>query len=198
VTLALPSVLFISFLEMKLEAKYIVVFVLLFLLNVALFGLGRVLQGRPAMQYTYFPFMMTGFEYGMLGVSLFGSAYGLDAIGYIAVIDLGHELFIWFVFLAFLLVLRDGVQEPRMLIRAFLTSPVIIGILAGILLNVLGLREDHHPADPDHRWLRDQAGSRGDSRSRAGDRDPAGGAHTVGAGVEPAGDTRPVGHGETV
>ena len=56
--------------------------------------------------------------------------------------DLGHELFIWFVFLAFLLMLRDGHQDPRQLLRAFLTSPVIIGILAGIVFNVLGLRQD--------------------------------------------------------
>ncbi len=141
VTLALPSVLFISFLEMKLQTKYLLVFALIFALNVTLFALGRVLKARLRVEYLYFPFLMTGFEYGMLGVSLFGSAYGLDKIGYIAVIDLGHELFIWFVFLAFLLMLRDGHQDPRQLLRAFLTSPVIIGILAGIALNVIGARE---------------------------------------------------------
>jgi len=141
VTLALPSVLFISFLEMKLQTKYLLVFALIFALNVALFALGRALKTRLRVEYLYFPFLMTGFEYGMLGVSLFGSAYGLDKIGYIAVIDLGHELFIWFVFLAFLLMLRDGHQDPRQLLRAFLTSPVIIGILAGIALNVIGARE---------------------------------------------------------
>ncbi|GAB4416349.1 MAG: auxin efflux carrier [Anaerolineae bacterium] len=141
VTLALPAVLFISFLEMKLQTKYLLVFVLIFVLNVTLFALGRALKTRLRVEYLYFPFLMTGFEYGMLGVSLFGSAYGLDKIGYIAVIDLGHELFIWFVFLAFLLMLRDGHQDPRQLLRAFLTSPVIIGILAGIALNVIGARE---------------------------------------------------------
>ncbi len=141
VTLALPSVLFISFLEMKLQTKYLLVFALIFALNVTLFALGRALKARLRVEYLYFPFLMTGFEYGMLGVSLFGSAYGLDKIGYIAVIDLGHELFIWFVFLAFLLMLRDGHQDPRQLLRAFLTSPVIIGILAGIALNVIGARE---------------------------------------------------------
>lgn len=141
VTLALPSVLFISFLEMKLQTKYLLVFALIFALNVALFALGRALKAWLSAGYLYFPFLMTGFEYGMLGVSLFGSAYGLDKIGYIAVVDLGHELFIWFVFLAFLLMLRDGHQDPRQLLRAFLTSPVIIGILAGIALNVIGARE---------------------------------------------------------
>ena len=46
-----------------------------------------------------FHILITGFEYGMLAISLFGAAYGLDKIGYIAIVDLGHEIFIWFVFL---------------------------------------------------------------------------------------------------
>ena len=141
VTLALPSVLFISFLEMKLQTKYLVIFVLVFAINVALFALGRSLKTRLGVEYLYFPFLMTGFEYGMLGVSLFGSAYGLDKIGYIAVIDLGHELFIWFVFLALLLMKRDGLQQPAEIVGAFFRSPVVIGILAGILLNLAGAQD---------------------------------------------------------
>lgn len=141
VNLALPSVLFISFLNMELKAKYIVIFLTLFVLCIALFVWGRFLKRRLDVPYLYYPFLMTGFEYGMLGVSLFGSAYGLENIGYIAIIDLGHELFIWFVFLALLLMERDGLQNPAQLLRAFFRSPVIIGILAGLVFNVLNAQD---------------------------------------------------------
>ncbi len=141
VYLALPAVLFISFAEMELKPSYIAIFVLMFVLCIALFGVGFFLKRRLGIQRAYFPFLMTGFEYGMLGVSLFGSVYGIDQIGYIAIMDLGHELFIWFVFLAFLLRKRDGLEGPGQLARAFATSPVIVGILAGIALNVLGLQD---------------------------------------------------------
>ena len=77
----------------------------------------------------------------MLGISLFGGAYGLDKIGYIAVADLGHEIFIWFVFLPLLLAKRDGVQNPKEIAKSLLSAPVIIAILASILFNVLGRRE---------------------------------------------------------
>ena len=43
---------------------------------------------------------------------MFASAYGLQNIGYIAVIDLGHEIFIWFVFLALLLILPPPFIVP--------------------------------------------------------------------------------------
>ena len=139
VNLALPAVLFTSFVQIELQTAYIAIFVTTFSLCVALLILGRWLQRALQIKRAYFPFMMTGFEYGMLGVSLFGSAYGLENIGYIAVLDLGHELFIWFVFLAFLLAERDGIQRPGQLASAFVRSPVIIAILAGIALNLLGL-----------------------------------------------------------
>ena len=141
VNLAMPSVLLLSFLEIELQPAYLILFAAIFALCVALFALGKWLRPRIAARHPYFPFLMTGFEYGMLGVSLFGSAYGLESIGYVAVMDLGHELFIWFVFLAFLLVQRDGLSSPRQLAGAFVRSPVILAVLSGIALNLLGLRE---------------------------------------------------------
>lgn len=141
VTFALPSVLFISFLEIELQLKYFVVFVVMYALCVGLFGFGRQLQKRLNVEYEYFPFVITGFEYGMLGVSLFGSAYGLDKIGYIAIIDLGHEIFIWSFFLALLLKRRDGLESPVQLVQAVFRSPVMIAIMAGILFNLLGAQD---------------------------------------------------------
>ena len=138
VNLALPAVLFTSFLYIELKSTYIVIFVMIFGLCILLYGLGRLLQPRIGGGREYFPFLMTGFEYGMLGVSLFGSAYGIDKIGYIAIIALGHELFIWFVFLALLLMRRDGLTHPGQLVQEFFRAPVIIAILAGLLFNVLG------------------------------------------------------------
>ena len=141
VNLALPAVFFISFLDIELQISYLNVSVIVFAICVFLFLLGKLLHRRFATQHEYFPFLMTGFEYGMLGISLFGSAYGLENIAYIAVIGLGHEIFIWFVFLALLLMKRDGTQNVAQLGKAFFKSPVIIAILAGLIFNLLGLRE---------------------------------------------------------
>lgn len=142
VNLALPSVLFITFLEIEFQATYLGLIVLTFGLCVALYGLGVGLGRALNVRQVYFPFLMTGFEFGMLGFSLFGSAYGLENFRYIAITDLGHELFIWFVFLALLLRRRDGLRGPGGLVRGFLTSPVILAILIGLGLNALGLAEN--------------------------------------------------------
>jgi len=141
VNLALPAVLFLSFLQIELEVKFLFFIVLTFSLCVTLYGLGKLLEPHFGADHEYFPFLMTGFEYGMLGISLYGSAYGLDKIGHIAIVDLGHELFIWFIFLALLIKKRDGIQNSRILLTSFLKSPVIIAILSGVLVNLLGVSE---------------------------------------------------------
>jgi predicted permease len=141
VNLALPAVLFVSFLNIELKPSYFVIFGFAFLLCVLLFLLGKFIRRHFNIQYSYFPYLITGFEYGMLAISLFGGAYGLEKIGYIAVVDLGHEIFIWFAFLPLLLVKRDGVQNLREVARSFLSAPVVAAILASVLLNVLGARE---------------------------------------------------------
>ena len=146
VNLALPAVLFNAFLETEFKSSYLVIIGLTFALCVVLLAAGRVLQPRFGARAEYFPYLMTGFESGMLGISLFGSAYGVDRIGSFAVVDLGHELFIWFVFLALLLAKRDGIRDPRRLALSFVGSPVIIGILLGIAGSLLGLRDWLHDA----------------------------------------------------
>lgn len=141
VNLALPAVLFTSFLEIEFDPGDAAIVIGVFVLCVALYGVGLALRERFGGGNEYFPFLMTGFESGMLGISLFGGAYGLSKVGYFAVVDLGHELFIWFVFLALLLAKRDGIHSPAKLFGAFIRSPVIIAILAGIAASLLGLRD---------------------------------------------------------
>lgn len=139
VNLALPSVLFISFLNIALKLEYLFIFILIFLLCFLLYFLGLGIRSKFNVGTEYYPFLTTGFEYGMLGVSLFGAAYGVSRIGYIAVVDLGHEIFIWFVMLPMLLMKRDGAGNVRQVAKSFFSSPVVIAIFTGIFLNVFGI-----------------------------------------------------------
>lgn len=141
VNLALPSVLFVSFLDVELKPSYFFIFGITFLLCISLFLIGRFLKKLFKIRFSYFPYLTTGFEYGMLGISLFGAAYGLDKIGFIAVVDLGHEGFIWFVFLPMLLVKRDGAQNPGEVFKSFMSAPVVLAILSSIVFNILGIRD---------------------------------------------------------
>ena len=144
INVALPSVLFLSFLNLELKVSYLAVMVMMFVLCIALYGAGVLIKKAFRIDHPYFPLLITGFEFGMLGVSLFGATYGLEQIGYIAVIGLGHEFFIWFPFLSLMLIKRDGIRDMTTLATAFLKAPPIIAIICGITLNLLGLAEGLH------------------------------------------------------
>lgn len=96
----LPAVLGLSFYRMDLDASLLAVIAGMFLLNILLYRFGRGVARLQGGVYT--PFLYTGFEYGMFSVGLFATAYGADSLPYIAAVDLGHELFIWFVFVTLL------------------------------------------------------------------------------------------------
>lgn len=139
VNLALPAVLFTSFLTMDLQSKYFWFLPILFGYCLLMYLLGRLIQRLRKSDQSFFPFLITGFEAGMIGVSLFGAAYGLEEVGKFAIIDLGQELFIWFVYVALLMHQREGQTKPLGLIKMFATSPVIIAVFSGLLLNLVGL-----------------------------------------------------------
>lgn len=139
VRLVLPAVLFLSFTDMELKPHYFGVFVLVFAICVAGYALGRILLKAAGFNRPYGPYLMAGYEYGMLGISLFAGAYGFEAIGTIAVIALGHEIFIWFVFFTLLLIARDGSTNAATVVPQFFKNPVIVAIFAGIALNLLGV-----------------------------------------------------------
>lgn len=141
VNFALPAVLFISFLYVDLQLVYIWFVPIILGICLVLYLLGIIIQKSMNIRGEYFPFLITGFEYGMIGVSLFGAAYGLEQLGKIAIIDFGQEMFVWFIYMALLTRKREGNTNMLELVKMFATSPVIIAIFTGIILNLLRLPE---------------------------------------------------------
>ncbi|MBN1649512.1 MAG: hypothetical protein JW874_15845 [Spirochaetales bacterium] len=139
--ISLPAALFLSFLDLRIKTSHLLLVGLMFLLCLVLLAAGLLAKRAFRMKETYLPFLLTGFEYGMLGLGLFGTAFGIEHIGPIALVALGHEVFIWFLFLPLLLVRRDGKQELKATAVCFFTSPVIIAIISSLILNAAGARD---------------------------------------------------------
>lgn len=142
VNISLPAVLFLAFLNVNFRVEFLLVILVVFLTNMLMLLVGKGVAVRSGVKDPHFPLLFTGFEVGMLGISLFGTIYGLQNIKYIGVIDIGQELYVWFVLLGLLLSLQKR-QENRSLkelLKSFITSPIIIAILLGILLNSVGIK----------------------------------------------------------
>jgi malate permease and related proteins len=138
VNLTLPLLLFNAFATMAFEPRFLVIVGLVFLACLVVMLAARLIRPAIAIPSPYFPFMMTGFEAGMMGYAIFGALYGLEAIGAFAIIDLGQVLFVFLVLVPAL----QRSQADRLAIGdtllSFLKTPVIVAILLGVVFNFTG------------------------------------------------------------
>jgi uncharacterized protein (DUF486 family) len=138
--LALPFTLFLSFSKTALEARYILIVVFVFLLCMIMYGFGFLLKHRQPAVFgsLYAPWFMSGFEFGMIGIGLFSALFGTENLPLITLIGLGHEFFAWFVAIPYVQFLSGGKFSLTETLGKFVRTPVILGILGGLIFNVTG------------------------------------------------------------
>ena len=136
----LPAALFLTFLNVSLELRYLPVVLLVFAACVGMLVAGPHLCRLAGVRSPYAGPLVTGFEAGMLGYAIYGGVFGQEALYRFGIIDLGQVLFVFFV-LATVLVRRATGVAPgvRATVVAFLRTPVILAILAGVAGSAVGL-----------------------------------------------------------
>lgn len=143
INIALPAVLFDAFSTMTLHVSYLLLFAIIFTYCILLYGLGIGLHKFFPKTFGrfYTKGYMTGFEFGMIGVGLFGAIWGMDKMWVIMLIGFGHELFIWFFYV--LLISRSTDKSFSLAENAkhFLKTPTIIAIVLGVAANLSGVRQ---------------------------------------------------------
>ena len=135
--IALPALLFQAFFSIEIEAKYLILVAIVFLICGLMVIIGRIFGKLLKVDSPYFSLMMGGFEMGMLGYALFLGLYGTEHLGKIALVDMGQVLFVFFVLMTLLIKERGGASHPLALLKEFVTSPVIIAIVAGLVASFL-------------------------------------------------------------
>ncbi len=90
VNIGLPSLLFTAFSTVSFKSKYFLLFIMMFSICVLLLLIGNILRKHLRMSSPYFPMLMTGFEAGMVGYSVYTVAFGVEKLYEFALIDFGH------------------------------------------------------------------------------------------------------------
>jgi len=134
--ISLPAVLFSAFIKAPLKPEYLFLFVTMFLFCCLLYFLGRTIQRFH--DFRYGAEFFTGFEFGMVGIALFTSLWGAEKLPVVVLIGLGHEIFIWFVYMPLLEYKNTGKVNVAVTLSTFIRHPILIAIIAGIGMNLLG------------------------------------------------------------
>jgi hypothetical protein len=136
----LPAALFLAFLETELEARYAVIVVSVFAACVVMLALAPHLRRRAGIRSEAMPTLMAGFEAGMIGYALYSAVFGRAELSRFAIVDLGQVLFVFFILAPVVMRWASGQTPPLAdTVAAFVRTPVIIAIVAGVAGSLLGL-----------------------------------------------------------
>ncbi len=140
VTITLPATLFQAFLRVDLEARYAIIVACMFLACVGVLAAAPWLRRAAGIRATSMPNLVAGFEAGMLGIPLFVGVFGSDELYRFAIVEIGQELFVFFILVTVVVMRASGRRPPLAeTVGTFLRHPVILAILAGIGGSLLGL-----------------------------------------------------------
>jgi predicted permease len=139
VGVTLPAMLFLAFAQVKLENQLLVIPVAIFCACLVVFLASRRLVPGAWPERHFFPFLMTGFEAGMLGYAIYGAVYGQENIYKFGLVDLGQVIFVFFILVPALQRQFAGVQRFTATLFSFFKTPVILAILGGVLFSQSGL-----------------------------------------------------------
>ena len=136
---ALPAVLFLNFYNNSISADMVLLPVVLFVVTLAGIFVGKLVcclfrQRDPAM-----PLMMAGYEAGQLGYTLLALLVGSSMLSRFAVMDIGHTLAIFTVYIAMVKGIGGEKQTAGETIKGILTTPVLIAVFAGLIVSLSGL-----------------------------------------------------------
>ncbi|MDO4581850.1 MAG: hypothetical protein Q4B96_04635 [Bacillota bacterium] len=139
VNVCIPCMMFSSFCDFALDLRYLAIVGCFFLLMGIYMAVGYAAYKLLHLSCDFFPFFVTAFGFGFMGLPLFVTVFGAENAGYITVLGMGHELFIAIVFLPLLQVVMAGKGfQPRQVGKS-LASPLMIMVAAGLLSQFTGL-----------------------------------------------------------
>jgi malate permease and related proteins len=136
VNIALPCLLFIAFSNVDINWGFILVIITVFLICLSMLGIGIITGKILKIKSPYFFLLFGGFETGMIGYAIFISMYGIGSIDKLAVIDLGQVIFVFFILVTILIKMKKESKDANVF-RLFISSPVIIAIITGIIFSVI-------------------------------------------------------------
>ncbi len=131
--------MFLAFSQVVFQAEYLLIVGIMFAACVGGLILGRLINNWAGVSSPFFPFLMTGFEAGMMGYAIYGAVYGAENIYKFGVIDLGQVTFVFFVLVPLLERRSSGAKPISHTLISFLRTPVILAILLGIVVNQTGI-----------------------------------------------------------
>lgn len=141
VDIALPAEILMAFAGTKYSLEGMRIPVIMFAVCLAALFLGKGLRKVLKIESRRMPYLMTGFEAGMMGYGLYALLHP-DGMADFAILDLGQVLFVFTVFKLSL----SGKGKGSQIVKEAFSSPVLWAIIIGVILGASGAFEALRPS----------------------------------------------------
>ncbi|MDD3403724.1 MAG: hypothetical protein PHQ72_10275 [Hespellia sp.] len=135
-----PLVLFYAFFTASYGIETILYAGVNFATNAIAFAIGIFMRPRVKEHGFSYPYLLSGFETGMIGYAMFTLLFGAGNISYLALLDVGHALFIFPIFLS-CLNMEQGQGTLRDSVKDMLKSTIMIALAIGMIAGLTGIGE---------------------------------------------------------
>lgn len=135
----LPVVLINAFMFADYSVGSIVIMLVVFFAMLAVFGTGYVVRRAIPDRAKYMPFLFSTLECGTLGYPLAAMLYGTAGTSDMAIIDVGHTVFLFMIAVPLLQSTDGSTPDFRGIVKNAFTSLTFDAMLIGILLGVTGI-----------------------------------------------------------
>jgi hypothetical protein len=135
----LPVVLLNAFLFADYSLDTVVIIVVIFLAQLAIFGIGYLMKRVIPSHGKYLPFVFSTLECGTLGYPLIAMLYAARGTSDMAIIDVGHTVFLFLLAIPIMQATDGGSPDIKSILKNALTSPTFDAMLLGMALGMLGV-----------------------------------------------------------
>ena len=136
--LMLPVVIFHALITTTFTRKSILLSLLVYAMFTVVLLLG-IFRKKRFGRYGMGSFLLAGCEGGMLGYPLYITLYGAAKLSVLMALDLGNILFAFTFFIVLINVANHPDADRKKVALQAVTSPLVLIVAVGILLNVTGL-----------------------------------------------------------
>ena len=135
----LPVILLNAFMFADYNGGVMVTMVVVFVAMLIVFGAGFALSKMMPARAKYMPFLFTTLECGTLGYPLAAMLFGAHGTSHMAIIDVGHTIFLFLIAVPLLQSVDGGSADAKSIVKNAITSPTFDAMIIGILLGVTGV-----------------------------------------------------------
>lgn len=135
VNITLPAVLLNAFATAEYSVSTILIPVVIFAASTMALFLGKLIAKIFKLKSRLAPFLATGFEVGMIGYALFALLFPHKGSSALAIVDVGHTLFVFTLYK----ILLSGKADVKAIVKDMVTTPILWALFAGVILGATGL-----------------------------------------------------------